>query len=180
VQFCDLLRMTVLLAAGSATALGAITAISANADNDAQTLIVAAVWWTAAGAAGVLLGRPQRAAEAMRPLLAGARMSVALPSDNPSRVAIGRLWPIAVFALVAGVAGIFFPGVSAVGAGFGIASALTLRAWERAVMAIEERDGVRFYVEAASALEPMKLVRTPGLRRDRPPGGHPPPPVPEA
>ena len=47
-----------------------------------------------------------------------------------------------------------------------------------AVAAIEERDGVRFYVEPGSALEPVTLVRTPGLRRDRPPPGHPPPPAP--
>ena len=66
--------------------------------------------------------------------------------------------------------------MAAIGTGFGIAAALTLRGWERAVAAIEERDGVRFYVEPGSALQPVSLVRTPGLRRDRPPGGHPPPP----
>ena len=42
--------------------------------------------------------------------------------------------------------------------------------------AIEERDGVRFYVEPTSAFEPVKLIRTPGLGRDRMPAGHPPPP----
>ncbi len=45
--------------------------------------------------------------------------------------------------------------------------------------AIEERDGVRFYVEPNSALEPIKLIRTPGLGRDRMPAGHPPPPPPQ-
>ena len=39
-----------------------------------------------------------------------------------------------------------------------------------------DRDGVRFYVEPGSAFQPVTLVRTPGLRRDRAPGGHPPPP----
>jgi hypothetical protein len=47
---------------------------------------------------------------------------------------------------------------------------------EGAVAAIEERDGVRFYVEPGSALQPVRLIRTPGLRRERPPPGHPPPP----
>ncbi|MBA2545636.1 MAG: hypothetical protein H0V15_02055 [Solirubrobacterales bacterium] len=177
-QFCDLLRMTVLLAAGGATALGAITALAANADNDTRTLLVAAVWWTAALVIGAILGRPGRAAEAMRPLLAEARTTPTLPTDNPNRVAISRLWPLGAFALVAGVLGIFFPGVAAVGTGFAIAAALTLRAWGRAVAAIEERDGVRFYVEPGSALEPVSLVRTPGLRKGRPPGGHQPEPPP--
>lgn len=175
-QFCDLLRMTVLLAAGSATALAAITAISANADNDTRTLIVAAVWWTAAIVIGLITGRASRAADAMRPLLTEARTTPTLPTENPNRVALARLWPLGAFALVAGAVGIFFPGVAAIGTGFGIAAALTLRGWERAVAAIEERDGVRFYVEPGSALQPVSLVRTPGLRRDRPPGGHPPPP----
>ena len=168
--------MTVLLAAGGATALGAITAVSANAEDDTRTLIVAAVWWTAAFAIGLIVGRQARAADAMRPLLADARMTPTLPTDNPNRVALSRLWPLVAFAMVAGVLGIFFPGVSAVGTGFAIAAALTLRAWGRAVAAIEERDGVRFYVEPGSALTPVTLVRTPGLRRGRPPGGHQPEP----
>ena len=174
--FCDLLRMTVLLAGGSATALAAVTVIAANAADDTRTLIVAGIWWLLAIVLGIWFGRPARAAEAMRPLLAGARMTPTLPTDNPGRVALARLWPVAAFALVAGGLGIFIPGVAAIGTGFGIAAALSLRAWERAVTAIEDRDGVRFYVEPGSALEPVTVVRTPGLRRDRPPGGHPPPP----
>ena len=170
--------MTVFLAAGSATSLAAITVISANADNDTRTLIVAGSWWALAVVLGLVLGRPARAADAMRPLLAEARMTPTLPTDNPGRVALARLWPVGAFAVVAGGLGVLFPGVAAVGTGFAIAAALSLRAWERAVAAIEERDGVRFYVEPGSALEPVALVRTPGLRRDRPPGGHPPPPPP--
>jgi hypothetical protein len=174
--FCDLLRMTVLLAAGSATSLAAITVVSANADDDTTTLFVAGGWWVAAAILGLAMGRPARAADAMRPLLAEARMKPTLPTDNPGRVALARLWPVAAFALVAGGLGIFIPGVAAIGTGFGIAAALSLRGWERAVTAIEERDGQRFYVEPGSALEPVTLSRTPGLRRDRAPGGHPPPP----
>jgi hypothetical protein len=176
-SFCDLLRMTVLLAAGAATALAAITVISASAPEDTLTLYVAAAWWIAALIGGAILGRPARAAEAMRPVLADARTATALPSlGNPTRAALARLWPLGVFAVVAGGLGIVFSGVAAVGAGFALGAALTRRAREGAVAAIEERDGVRFYVEPGSALQPVKLVRTPGLRRDRPPPGHPPPP----
>jgi hypothetical protein len=95
---------------------------------------------------------------------------------NPARAALARLWPIGAFAVIAGGLGFAFPGVSAIGAGFALAAALMWRAREGAVAAIEERDGTRFYVEPGSALQPVKLIRTAGLRRERPPPGHPPPP----
>ena len=179
--FCDLLRMTVLLAAGAATALAAITVISTDASQDTLTLYVAAVWWIVALVGGLVLGRPSRAADAMRPILTEARTATALPElGHPTRAALARLWPLAAFAAIAGGLGIVYSGVAAVGTGFALGAALTLRAREGAVAAIEERDGVRFYVEAGSALQPVTLVRTPGLRRGRPPPGSPPPPPPAA
>lgn len=175
--YCDLLRMTVLLAAGAATALAAITVVSASSSSDTLTLYVAAAWWVVSLVAGIVLGRPARAAEAMRPALAEARTATALPSlGNPSRAALARLWPLAAFAVVAGGLGLVYSGVAAIGTGFALGAALMLRSREGAVTAIEDRDGVRFYVEPGSALEPVKLVRTPGLRRERPPPGSPPPP----
>jgi hypothetical protein len=175
--FCDLLRTTVLLAAGAATVLAAVTAIVVGTTGDTLTLFVAIGWWIVALVGGLVLGRPSQAADAMRPVLAHARTATAMPEiGNPARAALSRLWPIAAFTLIAGVLGFIFPGVSAVGAGFALAAALMWRAREGAVAAIEERDGVRFYVQPGSALEPVKLVRTPGLRRERPPPGHPPPP----
>lgn len=179
--FCDLLRMTVLLAAGAATALAAVTVIAVSDGSDTLTIFVAAGWWIVALIGGIVLGRPARAAEAMSPVLAHARTATALPEmGNPTTAVLARLWPIAGFALVAGVLGFIFPGVAAVGAGFALAAALAGRAREAAVAAIEERDGVRFYVEPGSALQPVKLIRSPGLRRDRMPPGHPPPPPPTA
>jgi hypothetical protein len=175
--YCDLVRMTVLLSAGAATALAAVTVIAVTGSEDTLTIYVAAVWWTLALIGGLILGSPARAADAIRPALADARMATALPSiGNPTRAALARLWPIGAFALIAGVLGFVFHGVAAVGAGFALAAALTWRSREAAVAAIEERDGVRFYVEPGSALQPIKLIRTPGLRRDRLPPGHPPPP----
>jgi hypothetical protein len=175
--FSDLLRITVLLAAGAATVLAVVTVIAVSGGTDTLTIFVAAGWWTVALVAGLLLGRPERAAEAMAPVLAEARMATALPEiGNPTRAALGRLWPIGAFALIAGGLGFVFPGVAAIGTGFALAAALTWRGRDAAVAAIEERDGVRFYVEPGSALEPVKLIRTPGLRRDRLPPGHPPPP----
>jgi hypothetical protein len=166
--------MTMLLSAGAATALGAVTVVAADQAADTRTLVVAAAWWTLALIAGVFLGRPARAADAVREVLTRARTTPTLPTDNPGRVALGRLWPLAAFALVAGGLGVVFPGVSAIGAGYALAAALAWRSREAAVHAIEERDGVRFHVEPGSAFEPVQLVRTPGLRRDRDPTASPP------
>jgi hypothetical protein len=166
--------MTMLLSGGAATALAAVTVITADEAADTTTLIVAAAWWSIALVAGLILGRSGRAAEAIRAVLAGARTTPTLPTDNPGRVALARLWPLGAFALVAGGLGVVFPGVSAVGAGYALAAALAWRSREAAVYAIEERDGVRFYVEPGSSFEPIRLVRTPGLGRDRDPTASPP------
>ena len=86
---------------------------------------------------------------------------------GPARIAFTRLWPIAVTAIFAGVLGIFFPGVAAVGAGSALIVSLAWHTREAAVLGIEQRDGVKFYVVPTSALRPIELVRTPGLRSDR-------------
>lgn len=174
--FTDLLRLTVFLAGAEATALAAVTVLSAGAKDDTLTLLVAAVWWPASVAIGLYLGRPRRATDAVRDALASARTMVSLPDENPGRIAVERLWPIGATALIAGVLGVFFPGVTAIGTGWALLAALAWRRRESAVLAIEERDGVKFYVEPGSALRPLRLVRTPGLGRDRMPAGHPPPP----
>ena len=175
--FVDLLRMTVLLAAAAATVLAAVTAIVVGTTGDTLTLFVALGWWIVALVGGLILGRPSQASEAMRPLLAQARTATAMPEiGNPARAARARHWAIGASAVIAGGLGFVFPGVSAIGAGFALAAALMWRAREGAVAAIEERDGTRFYVEPGSALQPVKLIRTAGLRRERPPPGHPPPP----
>lgn len=176
--FCDLLRVTVLLVGAVATALGAVAVLIANREVDELALEVAAGWWIVAVAIGVWLGRPARATAAIGRLLAGARTATSLPSETPGRIAFARLWPIGVFALAVGAAGWVWPQVAAIGAGYALATALAWRGRDQAVAAIEDRDGVRFYVEPSSAFEPVKLVRTPGLYRGRSPSPKPPPPPP--
>lgn len=177
--FTDLLRLTVLLVAAEATALGAVAVVIANRDGDTVTLVVAVGWWVVAAIAGVVLGRAERAAGGMSRALAGARVSPSLPPESSLRIALVRLWPLGAFALVAGGLAWIWPQVAAIGAGYALLVALMWRNREAAVTGVEDRDGVRFYVEPSSALEPIKLVRTPGLGRDRQPAGHPPPPPPE-
>lgn len=165
--YTDLLRVTVLLTGAEATALAAIAAVAANRGSDTRTLAVAAAWWTIALLIGLYLGRPSRAAEALRDALARARTATSLPPESPARIAASRLWPIALTAVAAGVLGVFFPGVAAIGAGYALLVSLAWHSREAAVLAIEQRDGVRFYVVPNSALRPIQLVRSPGLRSTR-------------
>ena len=177
-SFTDLLRLTVFLTGAEATALAAVTILSAGASDDTLTLLVAAGWWPVAMAIGLYLGRRSRAADGVRDILASARTATSLPQEAPGRIAVERLWPIALTALIAGALGLFYPGVTAVGAGYALLVALAWRTREAAVLGIEDRDGVKFYVEPTSALRPVQLVRTPGLGTDPVKPGHPPPPPP--
>jgi hypothetical protein len=72
-----------------------------------------------------------------------------------------------VTAIAAGVLGAFFPGVAAIAAGYALIVSLAWHTREAAVLAIEQRDGVKFYVVPTSAWQPVELMRTPGLRGDR-------------
>lgn len=176
--FTDLLRLTVFLTGAEASALGAVTILSAAGKDDTLTLLVAAGWWPIAVAIGLYLGRRSRAADGVRDVLGAARTATSLPDETPARIAIERLWPIGLTALLAGGLGFFFPGVTAIGTGYALLVALAWRAREAAVLGVEDRDGVKFYVEPSSALRPLQLVRTPGLGSDRVRTGHPPPPPP--
>lgn len=174
----ELLRAMVLLSAAVATALGVLSVLLVQGEPSTAAIVVGAGWWALATVAGLVLGSSGRAARAMGPALAAARTTTSLPADPPARVAFRRLWPIPAFAVACAVAGAFAPQVTAIGAGYAILTALLWRHRGDAVRAIEDRDGVRFYVEPGSALEPVRLVRTPGLYRGRPPAPKPPPPPP--
>ena len=165
--YTDLLRVTVFITGAEATVLGAISAVGANRTGDDTTTLVAAVWWLASLAIGIFLGRPERAADDVRDALSRARTATSLPTETPARIAIGRLWPIVATAIVAGGLGLFFPGVAVIGAGYALIVSLAWHTREAAVLGIEHRDGVKFYVIPNSALKPVELVRTPGLRSDR-------------
>ncbi len=164
--YTDLLRLTVFLAGAEATALGAITALAAGRSEDTTTVIVAAAWWLISLILGLYLGRSSRAADGVRDALAHARTATSLPDETPARIALGRLWPIGLTAIAAGALGVLFPGVAAIGAGYALLVALAMRTREAAVLGIEHRDGVKFFVVPNSALRPIELVRSPGLRSD--------------
>jgi hypothetical protein len=162
--YTDLLRVSVFITAAEATALGAITGVAANREGEAWIVVVAAVWWLISLGIGFYLSRPRRAADDVRDALARARTATSLPDESPARIAFTRLWPIFVTAIDAGVLGLFFPGVAAVGAGYALIVSLAWHTREAAVLGVESRDGVKFYVVPTNALRPIELVRTPGLR----------------
>jgi hypothetical protein len=167
VPYTDLLRVTVFVTGAEATALAAIAAIGASREGDSTVILVAAAWWLVALAIGFYLSRPSRAADDVRDALTRARTATSLPAETPTRIAVARLWPIALTAVVAGGLGLVFPGVAVIGAGYALLVSLAWHTREAAVLGIEQRDGVKFYVVPNSALRPVELVRAPGLRSDR-------------
>ena len=162
-RFVDFLKATVLLSAGAATLLAAITLIALTQDVEPGAVYLSAGWWVTAALIGVWLGRRGEATPPITRLLAGARAERSLPEQRPGMTVVNRLWPLLLSTFTAGILGFIAPQISAVAVGFEIIWALAWRRQHGAVAAIEERDGVRFYVEKTSPLQPMQLVRTPGF-----------------
>ena len=163
-RFTDFLRTTVLLSAASASLLAALTLAGTADTGDGLVLPFALGWWVLAAAIGIWAGRRGDTSPPIANLLASARMLPSLPNVNPGRTLLNRLWPLLLSTVGAGALAFALPQVPAVAAGFTIIWALAWRRQSRAVAAIEERDGARFYVEHTSPLRPVKLVRTPGFR----------------
>jgi len=164
VRFADLLRATVLMSAASASVLAALGVIAAGWDANDLVIPVAAGWWVIAAGVGIALGRGGETSPPIARLLSTARTSTSLPEVRPGRMLVNRLWPLAVATVGAGALVFLGPQIPAIGAGFALIWALAWRHQERAVVAIEERDGVRFYVERTSPVKPIALVRTPWFK----------------
>jgi hypothetical protein len=163
VRFVDFLKATVMLSAGSATFLAALTIVQARDAAEPTLIEVALAWWLAAALIGAWLGRRNAASPPIARLLADARMQMSLPEVQPTRTLINRLWPLLFSTVGAAGLGVFVPQVPAVAAGFAIIWALAWRRQEGAVAAIEDRDGFRFYIDKTPPLAPIRLIRTPGL-----------------
>ena len=164
-RFRDLLRVSVLLFGGTATALAVVSVIGTT-DEETNTLVyVAAVWWCVASLVGLWLGRRPTTTPGIATLLADARSTNSLPELEPGTVLFNRLWPLIVLGLASAVIGFFFPQVPAIATGYCLLVALLWRNQSRAVEAIEGRDGVEFWLDRSSPLGRPRLVRLPGLRK---------------
>ena len=162
-RFVDFLKATVMLSAGSATFLAALTIVRAREAVEPTLIEVALGWWLVAALFGAWLGRRNAASPPIARLLADARMQMSLPELQPTRTLINRLWPLLFSTVGAAGLGVFVLQVPAVAAGFAIIWALAWRRQEGAVAAIEERDGFRFYIDKTPPFAPIRLIRTPGL-----------------
>jgi hypothetical protein len=167
-RFVDFLRATVMLSGGAATMLGVLTLVSATQAGDDQGVFFAAGWWVLATLVGSWVGRRNEVNPPIARLLADAKSGTMMPDIRPGATMANRLWPLILVVVVAGALAFLGPQIPAIATGFTIIWALAWRRQESAVAAIEERDGVTFYLERTSPVRPIQLVRLPGFRRERP------------
>ncbi|HYF26815.1 MAG TPA: hypothetical protein VD931_13825 [Baekduia sp.] len=167
-RFTELLRATVLLSGGAATTLALLTVVGASREQDDLVVVICSGWWAVCAVAGGWLGRRPETSAVTQRALAAARAQTSLPEVRPALLLVNRLWPLLVVVLIAAALALVLPQVAGVATGFGLLGALAWRRQEAAVQAIEDRDGVTFFVERTSPFEPVKLVRVPGMRRERP------------
>ncbi len=165
-RFVDFLRAAVLLCGASATVLATMTVLAASAQDDSLLAGFVIGWWIAASMIGMWLGRRAETNSPIARLLAAAKSTTSLPEQRPGSLLLNRMWPLLVSTVLALGLGLVAPQIPAIACGFAIIGALAWRRQEAAVTAIEERDGVAFYVEPTSPLKPIKLIRAPGFRRD--------------
>lgn len=163
-RFPDFLRTTVLISAAAASALAAVTVAGAAGNSDDLIVPVSAGWWVVAGLIGIWMGRRAETNPPIASLLTSARTQTTLPEVNATRTVLNRLWPLLFSTVGAGALAFLIPQVPAVATGFAIIWSLAWRRQASAVIAIEERDGARFYVDKTSPLKRIRLVRTPGFR----------------
>ncbi len=163
-RFGDFLRAAVLLSAGSATLLAAVTVRAAAQDLEPVIVLVSVAWWFLASVLGARL--EPRAHESIARQLAAARYQTTLPELRPALTLLNRLWLLLVVTVAAGVLGVFVPQVASVGAGFALLVAFAWRRQNQAVEAVEERDAARFYVDRTSPVSSIRLIRTPGFGGD--------------
>ena len=168
-RFVDFLRTTVLVCAASATVLGAIAVLSAAGEQESAPLFFAAGWWLVAALIGGYLGRRAETTPPIARLLAAAKTATSLPEQRPGAMLLNRLWPLILVTVAASALAVIAPQIPAIAAGFAVIWALSWRRQEAAVTAIEDRDGVQFYVERTSPFRPIRLVRAAGFRRIAPP-----------
>jgi hypothetical protein len=170
VRFAEFLKTTVLLSAGVATVLALITVLSILTASGSLAALLSVAWWAIAALIGLALGRGADANPPIARLLAGARSTNMLPEHRPAAILLNRLWPLLAVTVLAGGLAFLAPQIPGIGAGFAIIWALAWRHQHSAVSAIEERDGVRFYVLHTSPVQPIALQRTPGFKAMRPEG----------
>jgi hypothetical protein len=155
-----------LISAGAATALAAVTVAGATNRADDLLVPVIAAWWVIAAVYGLWLGRKHETSPPIAKLLAQARAATVLPEIRPGLILVNRLWPLLISTIAAGALTFFAPQIPGIACGFALIWSLAWRHQEKAVTAIEERDGIEFFVDRTSPFAPIRLIRAQGFRRD--------------
>jgi hypothetical protein len=167
VRFAEFLKATVTLCAGAASALALVAVLAAGSEGLGVAFTIFLVsWWLIAGIIGAWLGRRAEATPPIARLLGTARSSHSLPELHPGRMLLNRLWPLVATTILGIGLAFLAPQIPGIAAGFAVIWALAWRRQHGAVTAIEQRDGVEFYVERTAPGKPMQLVRVPGMKRD--------------
>ncbi|HMS73282.1 MAG TPA: hypothetical protein PKB03_09630, partial [Baekduia sp.] len=161
-RFVDLLRATVMFCGAAATTMVVVTVLAAASEGGDPGGMAATVWWTACLLVGLLLSRRRDTNPAIGRLLADSKAATQMPELRVASTLINRLWPIVVGAVATPVG----PQVPALVGGVTMIWALSWRRQAQAVTAIEERDGVTFFVVRTSPFRSIKLERIPGFRRE--------------
>jgi hypothetical protein len=162
--FADFIKTTVVLCTGAATTLAAVTVLSAAAGHDPGAATIPFFWWAIATVIGFVLGGRGSALAGIARLLASARSVNNPPEPRPGLIMIARLWPLLISTLLASVLGILAPQIPGIATGFAIISALAWRNQYAAVLGVEGRDGVRFFVDRTPFWRAITLTRTPGFK----------------
>jgi hypothetical protein len=167
-RFVDFLRSTVLLSGGAATTLGVLTLVAATRDQDDQVVLYAVGWWVVATLIGSWVGRRNEVNPPIARLLADSKAGTMMPEIRPGLTLLNRLWPLFLVVVAAGALTFLGGQIPGIAVGFTLIWALAWRRQEAAVAAIEERDGVTFFIDKTSPVKPIQLLRLPGFRRERP------------
>lgn len=167
-RFVDFLKATVMLSGAGATALAILTVVSGTNDDDQNVVLYMAGWWLAATLIGSFIGRRKGPNPQITDLLANARNATMMPEIHPATVLLNRLWPLLAAVLLSAALSFLAPQIPGIATGFAIIWALAWRHQDKAVTAIEERDGIAYFIEKTAFYKPMRLERMPGFRREVP------------
>lgn len=161
-RYCDYLHASVLLIGSSAFALILASAGAISRDGSSSLIVVSIVWLVMAVLAGLWVGRGG-VQDGVRQLLSRSRPEPVFPHIEPPAVMLSRLWPVLAIVIVAAISTYWFSQLAVAAAGWGLFWALSWRKQSDAVLAIEERDAVHFWIVRNSPFKPPKLVRVPSM-----------------
>lgn len=162
-RYCDYLHSSVLLIGSAALALMLVSAGSLAWYGGSLMIALSVAWVLICLLCGLWLGRGDSVQESVHALLSKSRPEPIFPKIEPSAVLLTRLWPVLAITLAAAVSSYWFPQLAVAAAGYGLLWSLAWRRQSDAVLAIEERDLVHFWIVKGSPVRPPKLVRVPAM-----------------